>query len=206
MLNGCWEARTAGKASGAALAVCFRRLDRTATVGQFRSDEIALRTGQSAEVARAQEPRDGEHVLAVRDGLEDVAFDPLAVEKHGGSSGRSSASCRSRRAGNRVHRHCIRCGQSRNVGRRRRERARALALRPRAAAGPPRATRLRAASRTATVGLRADCAGGKGRRAPMRCRLAHRLVFAASRNTFPSGRERAEGTTGRTDKRLGLVG
>src|SRR5262245_6316650 len=53
---------------------------------------------------------------------------------------------------------------------------------------------LRAASRTATVGLRADCAGGKGRRAPMRCRLAHRLVFAASRNTFPSGRERAEGT------------
>src|SRR5262245_55000146 len=36
-LNGCWEARTAGKASGAALAVCFQRLDRTATVGQLRT-------------------------------------------------------------------------------------------------------------------------------------------------------------------------
>jgi hypothetical protein len=29
--------------------------------------------------ARALEPRDGEPVLAVRDGLEDVTFDPLAV-------------------------------------------------------------------------------------------------------------------------------
>ncbi len=35
----------------------------------------------------------------------------------------------------------------------------------------------------------------------MRCRLAQRLDFAASRNTFPSGRERAEGTTGSADKR-----
>ena len=43
--------------------------------GHDRSDEIALHTGRSAEVARAQEPRDGEHVLAVRDGLEDVAFE-----------------------------------------------------------------------------------------------------------------------------------
>jgi hypothetical protein len=57
-------------------------------------------------------------------------------------------------------------------------------------------------ARALPQGLRADCAGGRGRRAPGRCRLAHRLDFAASRNTFPSGRERAEGTTGSADKLL----
>ena len=110
----CTNRISPGPGAGQRLAIRFRT--------QPRGDAAKLTEPRPVLAEdRAQEPRQGKDVLTVRRGLEDVLLDPLAVEQHalsGGSSGRSTGSCRSTRAGSRARRRRTRCGQSRDADRR----------------------------------------------------------------------------------------
>ena len=69
----------------------------------------------------AQEPRDGEHALAMRCRREHLRLHPFAVKQHslsGGSSRRSTGSCTSTRADSRARRRRSGCGRRRDAGRR----------------------------------------------------------------------------------------